>query len=275
MALAQFPDQLDDTDPSDAETASRVSPGSWTELFETRPGRRRDRLQKRPQPPLPAAPALPPRPAMAQMPPAAAAQALARAEPRSASPLSAQDRPVRAFERTFAPGTMLETETGWRPVESLQPGDRVRCLNGMATLLEAGRQPPDRSHMHWQVPAGRLGNCSVLRLNAGQRVALLNPLCKQLFGVPLVLIPVPTITGYCGIRMINGFNLRSGITLGFAAEEVVFAHTGTLLHVPGPDGDLRHRLLSYRESHRLLRQMCQGNFHASSAAGGTVSEQSA
>jgi len=176
---------------------------------------------------------------------------------RPDSILAAPRRPIRAFDRTFAPGTLLETERGWRPVETLHPGDRVRTLRGMIPLRQAGRQPPDRSRLHWQVPTSGLGNSSNMRLNAGQRVAILNPLCKQLFGDSLVLLPVPAITGCFGIRIISGFALRCGIALGFEEEEVVFAHTGCLLHVPAPQGRARHRVLSYRECHQLLAHLQQ------------------
>jgi hypothetical protein len=171
--------------------------------------------------------------------------------------LAPSRRPIRAFDRTFAPGTLLETDRGWRAVETLHPGDRVRTLRGMAVLRQTSRQPPDRSHLHWQVPAGSLGNCSKMRLNAGQRVALLNPLCKRLFGESLVLLPVPTITGCFGVHIIAGFALRCGIALSFDHEEVVFAHTGCLMHVPSPHEPTCHRLLSYRESHQLLAQLQQ------------------
>lgn len=166
-------------------------------------------------------------------------------------------RPCRAFDRTFAPGTLLETDLGLRTVEALRPGDRVRTLRGMVQLQGTTRQPPDRSRLHWQVPEGKLGNTTELRLNAGQRIAVQNPACKQLFNQQMVLVPVPTITGYCGIRTITGFSLRCGIALHFAEEEVVLAHTGALLHVPAADSDdSRHRVLSYRESRQLLNLLC-------------------
>ncbi|GHG79454.1 Hint domain-containing protein [Pseudodonghicola xiamenensis] len=176
---------------------------------------------------------------------------------RAVSPLTPTQRPARAFERTFAPGTLLETDNGWHTVENLQPGDRVRTLRGMIALSQVRRQPPDRSQLHWHVPAGSLGNCSDMRLNAGQRVAILNPLCKHLFGDSLVLLPVPTVTGCFGVRTTAGFTLRCGIAIAFHEEEVVFAHTGSLLHVPGPQGAGRHRHLSYRESRILLAHLLQ------------------
>ncbi|TDK43011.1 hypothetical protein E1832_17245 [Antarcticimicrobium luteum] len=127
----------------------------------------------------------------------------------------------------------------------------------MTSIASLCSHPPDRSRVHWHVPAGRMGNCSDLRLNAGQHVAMMDPICRTLFGATLVLVPVPTTTGFCGVRTIAGFSLRGGIALHFDAEEVVFAQTGTLLYVPGPAGpQARHRILSYRESRRLLSLIC-------------------
>lgn len=185
------------------------------------------------------------------------------------SVLAPPRRPLRAFDRTFAPGTLLETDHGWRPVETLRSGDRVRTLRGMARITGTHRQPPDRSRVHWQIPAGQFGSASDLRLNAGQRLALLNPACKQLFGDPLVLLPVPTTTGFCGIRTVAGFTLRCGIVLHFEEEEVVFAQAGTLLHVPGATDITRHRVLSYRESRKLLAVLCGGKCRETSPSPGT------
>lgn len=196
----------------------------------------------------------------------------ARTRPRS-SILAAPSRPERAFERTFAPGTLLETEDGWQPIDRLRPGLRVRTLDGMTPISALCRQPPDRSRMHWHVPAGYLGNCSDIRLNAGQHVAVMDPACHSLFGADLVLLPVPTTTGFCGVRTISGFALRGGIALHFDSEQIVIAQTNMLVHVPGPDtepgtdpetgtetgtgAETGHRVLSYRESRKLLTLLCE------------------
>jgi len=161
----------------------------------------------------------------------------------------------RADDRTFAPGTLLDTATGWRPVENLRRGDHVRTLRGMRRITALARQPPDHSRVHWIVPANSLGNGAELRLNAGQNLAVMSPVCHRLFGVPLVLIPVPATTGFRGVHTVSGFSLRSGIALGFETEEIVFVHGGMLLHVPGPSCDDRHRRLTYRECRTLLPRL--------------------
>lgn len=170
--------------------------------------------------------------------------------------LAAPSRPERAFDRTFAPGTLLEGDNGWQPIERLRPGDRVRTLDGMVAISALHRQPPDRSLVHWQIPAGNLGNCSDMRLNAGQHVAVMDHACKSLFDAPLVLLPVPTTTGFCGVRTITGFSLRGGIAMNFDQEQIVVAQTNMLLHVPGPEQERTHRVLSYRESRTLLGLLC-------------------
>ena len=179
--------------------------------------------------------------------------------PRPTSILSGRPPPVRADNRTFAPGVLLDTGTGWRPVETLRQGDQVRTLRGMRRIMTLTRHPPDHSRMHWIVPANRLGNTSDLRLNAGQNVAVMHPSCHRLFGAALVLIPVPATTGFRGVHTVSGFALRCGIALTFETEEIVFVHKGMLLHVPGPESDARHRRLSYRECHVLLPLLRAGS----------------
>lgn len=180
--------------------------------------------------------------------------------PPHKSILSGRPRPVRADDRTFAPGTLLDTMTGWRPVETLRPGEQVRTLHGMRRIETLTRQPPDHSRTHWIVPANRLGNTSDLRLNAGQNVVVMDPVCQRLFGVPLVLVPVPATTGFRGVRTVSGFTLRWGIALTFESEEIVFVQAGALLHVPGPESDAHHRRLTYRESSNLLPLLRAGAY---------------
>lgn len=189
------------------------------------------------------------------------------AEPAPPSPplksiLSGRPRPIRADDRTFAPGTLLDTATGWRPVETLRPGEQVRTLHGMKRIETLTRQPPDHSRKHWIVPANRLGNDSALRLNAGQNVVVMDPVCQRLFGVPLVLVPVPATTGFRGVHTVSGFTLRWGIALTFESEEIVFVQAGALLHVPGPESDAHHRRLTYRESRHLLPLLRVGAYRA-------------
>lgn len=176
----------------------------------------------------------------------------------NATVVAFRPRPAPAEERTFAPGTLLETHSGWSPVETLQAGDRVRTVEGeMARLTAVVRQPPDRSRVHWHVPAGSLGNCSDLRLNAGQHLALITCECQALFDAPCVLVPVPATTGFCGIRTVAGFFHRCGVTLCCEGEQIVYAQTGTLLHVPAQDKAPGHRVLNYRETRRLLSELCE------------------
>ena len=180
------------------------------------------------------------------------------ADSRPPSVLASQPRPDRAFDRTFAPGTLLDSETGWRPVETLRAGEHVRTLHGMSRIARLSRQPPDRSRLHWRIPAGKLGTCCDLRLNAGQCIVIMAPACTELFDHPLVLVPVPATTGFCGVHTVSGFALRSGIALGFDADEIVFAQTGALIHVPGPEpAPPGHPVLSYRDSRRLLARLCR------------------
>lgn len=176
----------------------------------------------------------------------------------AASITAPRPSPAPAHDRTFAPGTLLETPSGWRPVETIRQGDRVRTVDdGLAKVCSVVRQPPDRNRVHWHVPAGTLGNCSDLRLTAGQHLALQVSECEALFDAACVLVPVPAATGFCGIRTVSGFTLRHGIALYCEDEAIVYAQTGTLLHVPAQDRRAGYRVLNYREARMLLYELCQ------------------
>lgn len=171
-------------------------------------------------------------------------------QPIATAPRALPRAPHRA---AFAAGTMIDTDTGWRPVEVLSAGDLVQSFDGgLAPLMNVSRQDAAPS-ARWHVPAGAIGNCSDFELTEGQLVGFRGRMAQRLFGVPLVLAPAAALGGYRGIaRSVAPANPLQ-VALAFAAEEIAMAQTGTLLHVPGHDGARHLRRLSYGETRSLLK----------------------
>lgn len=85
--------------------------------------------------------------------------------------------PEAAMQGALLDGTMIATDNGWRPVESLAPGDRVLTLqNGFRQLRIVERQslaasetlPEDLRPL--RVPPNVLGNVTPMALMPGQLV---------------------------------------------------------------------------------------------------------
>lgn len=180
------------------------------------------------------------------------------AESPRARPLSPRlPLPPRTEISALPDGTMLETRDGWRAVETLGPGDAVATLDGgfaMLTGLRRRRLAPGRMR-HWRIPAGTFNTCSDLRLSAGQHIALAGPECDRLFGAPCVLAPIATMAGFRGIAPLTGLARAEATELRFASEEIVYAQTGALLHVPSGGATSFFRTLGYGETRALLSLM--------------------
>ncbi|MHA6264035.1 Hint domain-containing protein [Arenibacterium sp. CAU 1754] len=170
--------------------------------------------------------------------------------------------PRRREISAFLSGTMLETPTGWRPVDDLHQGDRVYTLDGgFATLQAATRRTlPAGPHQQWHVPTGSLGNCCDLTLSAGQYVVLHQSPQHALFEDPFVLAPIAAMSGFAGIAPVAGYRPVTATQLFFDDEEIVYAQTGSLLHVPTLSADKAFfRKLSYGETRAILSVIAKGH----------------
>jgi hypothetical protein len=132
--------------------------------------------------------------------------------------------------------TMVETQRGWRPAEALRLGDRIQTLDGgLAPVVGLDRQwiTPDPDLHLVQIPGGTISNDADLTLLAGQHV-LIDTLGDALLpDAALVLIPAVALIGWRGVRRLPLAAGAEIITPLFAAEEIVYAHTGAMLRCPG------------------------------------------
>ena len=132
-------------------------------------------------------------------------------------------------------GTLVETATGWTPVESLRIGAQVHTLDGGLTrilALDRRTLAPLTETALIHLPGGNYDACSDLMLVPGQHV-LIDTLGDSCYGrAPYVLVPAMALTADPLIRRDAPDLAVEVITPLFAEEEVIFANSGVLLHCP-------------------------------------------
>ena len=151
---------------------------------------------------------------------------------------------------TLGADTMLETATGWLPVDQLAAGDAVATLDGGLTSIQSISKSGSAPLIH--VPGGTLSACSDCALPVHSRVALEQP--AHLGEAPIVSVPLLALVGWRGIRhaVAQGTDLA---TLTFADEEMVFAQTGLLLHAAAPQTDGFFERLDHDQTRTLLARI--------------------
>ena len=135
-------------------------------------------------------------------------------------------------------GTKVETESGWRAVESLLTGTKVQTYAGLRRVARIERsfvEPANRSvnpQPMLLVPGGVLNNCSAFYLLPDQLVLLETIYAEEIFGDAATLIPGAALEGFRGIEQVRPRGLVEIITLQFDEEDVVYGNTGVLFHCP-------------------------------------------
>lgn len=146
-------------------------------------------------------------------------------------------------EDGLLPGTLIATDTGWKPVEGVLPGDMVLTFdNGMQRVANVHQivLPRDSLPAHkaytMVVPMGALGNRRDMRLLPCQEVIVESDMAEMDFGEPFVLIQALMLEGYGGIHRapIEG-DLRIHM-LTFASEQVIHV-AGAALVTARADSD--------------------------------------
>ncbi len=136
----------------------------------------------------------------------------------------------------FCAGTLIETETGPRAIETLRPGDRVRTLDhGLQPLRWIGRRDLDATALaaapHLapvRIRAEALGRGLPrhdLLVSPQHRILLRSAIAERMSGAREVLIGAKHLIGYPGItQMPPGAGPVSYLHLLFDRHEVVFAN---------------------------------------------------
>jgi hypothetical protein len=125
----------------------------------------------------------------------------------------------------FATGTLIRTEDGARPVESLAPGDRVWTLDhGFQPLRWSGEKRVCGIGPMAPVlfDAEAIGNDRPLRLSAQHRVLVRGPRAEMLFGEAEVLVPAKALVDGVSVHM-AAVPMITYVHLLFDAHEVLEA----------------------------------------------------
>lgn len=130
-------------------------------------------------------------------------------------------------------GSLVETEAGWRPIETLARGMRVSTYDGGFRAV----QRVERQHV-WpgaetsviHVPAGALDNCTAFRLLAGQQVLLPSAVAEEVLDRDAALVTATALVGFRGIGRRRLFRPVEAIALRFDDDEVVHVNSGALVH---------------------------------------------
>lgn len=137
----------------------------------------------------------------------------------------------------FVAGTMIRTEAGQRPVESLQPGDLVWTLDrGLQPLRWVGRREVAAvgAFAPVRVRAGTFGDHADLVVSPQHRILLCDPMADLVFGTPEVLVAAKHLVDDRTVVSVEGGSVTY-VHLLFDRHEIVLANgLATESFLPGP-----------------------------------------
>lgn len=153
--------------------------------------------------------------------------------------------PQQSLETGLIAGTCVGTPMGWRPVQSIQPGDLVLTFdNGMQPVKQvaggrlwtsADRCPQELWPLH--VPAGALDNVSPLHILGNASIMLESDLAEELYDDPFALVPAHALAGTRGIVAQAPTEPLDVVSLCFETDEVLFANGSALIFCPSKGSD--------------------------------------
>ena len=155
----------------------------------------------------------------------------------------------------FTAGTMIETETGPRPVESLRPGDLVLTRDhGLQPLRWTGGRrvlaTGDAAPVH--IAADTFGPHRALAVSPLHRILVHDGLAEMLFGTAEVLIAARDLVDGRAVRSVPGGEVDY-FHLLFDCHQIVFAEgMATESFLPGPQLKHSFEASMVRDIRRLL-----------------------
>ncbi|MCE8517904.1 Hint domain-containing protein [Ruegeria pomeroyi] len=141
----------------------------------------------------------------------------------------------------FLAGTMVASNLGWRPVETLKVGDKVLTFDhAMQTVADIQRETVLLPHglpatLHpVRLPRGVCHNRRDLWLMPDQGLLVECEAALDVLGDPFAVVPVRLLCGYRGIDAGRPGERVEITTLAFHQDEVIYVEGGLLAHCPAP-----------------------------------------
>ncbi|WOI33692.1 Hint domain-containing protein [Tritonibacter scottomollicae] len=149
------------------------------------------------------------------------------------------------------PGTLIETECGFKQARALRPGDMVQTFDGGQREVVTIRHSVPRLTAMVHVPVGALGNDAALELPSDAVVAVSGDLALDLFDLPVVTVKLVALIGHNGISTALPQRLAR-IHIGCAEEELLWTEGGLVLNAGEPEDDGFYSLLSFTEARQIV-----------------------
>lgn len=133
-------------------------------------------------------------------------------------------------------GTLVDTATGWRAVETLRRGDAVHTVDGgLREVALVDRQwllPADNAELV-MLPGGLLGAAADMLLPADQHLLIDTWDCDGLTDAVAALVPASRVERAFALPRRRVARPVELVTPLFQNEEVIWANSGLQLHCPG------------------------------------------
>ncbi|MFY0691109.1 MAG: Hint domain-containing protein [Paracoccaceae bacterium] len=136
-------------------------------------------------------------------------------------------------------GTMVETEFGWRPVETLAAGIKLFTYDGGLRPLARVERSFARAAAGAglvRISGGVIEGVADAKLLPNQLVLIDSAAAEAALGRPSVLIPAAAFDGVPGVGRRASDAVLDLTTLAFEDEEVIFADGALRVHCPALDG---------------------------------------
>lgn len=149
-------------------------------------------------------------------------------------------------------GSLVATESGWRPVEALRPGVRVATFDGgLRPVRRVTRLslPPGTALVH--LPGGALSACADLLLLPDQPLLLPTGPAERILGEAHAFVHARALVGRFGTGRLQPGTAVEIVRIGLETAEAVWVNTGVLLRSEGRD-DGFFPLLGAREAEAMF-----------------------
>ncbi len=138
----------------------------------------------------------------------------------------------------FVAGTLIETDRGLRPVESLAPGDLVLTRDsGLQPLRWTGRRVVEArgAFAPIRIAANTFGRHAALMVSPQHRILLRDPLAELLFEADEVLVSAKDLVNRAEVRVVEGGQVEY-VHILFERHQVIYsAGLATESFLPGPE----------------------------------------